>query len=194
RGKGRALDPLGGLVERAHLPQPVARQQLARLGERPVGHRVAATALEGTRRPRRLGCSPSPASMIPASTRRSLNAPMARSSLSSGRRSSPAGSDFTSTITFMASSRDTGPPSGPFTASDGRGGPVSTPARARHDGGPTAPDPSDALPAADQYRRGAAGGPARGGVRRADARLHPPRRRPEGRGRAGGLAAAGAAG
>src|SRR5690606_14881881 len=44
--EGGALDPLGGLVERAHLPQPVAGEQFAGLGEGAVGDAMAAAVVE----------------------------------------------------------------------------------------------------------------------------------------------------
>src|SRR5438034_9237653 len=38
----RALDPLDRFVFRLHLPDPEARDQIFRFGERPIGHRMLA--------------------------------------------------------------------------------------------------------------------------------------------------------
>src|ERR1700733_4630752 len=42
--EGRAADPLDRLLQRSHLPEPEARDQLLGLGEGPVGHGALAAA------------------------------------------------------------------------------------------------------------------------------------------------------
>ena len=80
---GAALDPFDRLVERAHLPDPVAGDQLLGLGERSVDDRRLVPE-NWTRAPLELGCRPSPASMMPAFTSSSLYFIIARQQLLAG--------------------------------------------------------------------------------------------------------------
>src|SRR6266705_3266091 len=82
-GSGDALGPVDRLFPRLHLDQPVAGDQLLRLGERPVDHGAFAP---GELDPRALGARLEPvrSSSTPAFISSSLYFPMAASSFSSG--------------------------------------------------------------------------------------------------------------
>src|SRR5881409_3543196 len=96
------FQPLDGLAERLHLPQPETGDQLLRLGEGPVDHRPLAPG-EPDARALELACSPSPASITPAFSSSMLNFPISVRIFSSGR--TPASESLlalTSTMTRIA--------------------------------------------------------------------------------------------
>src|SRR5579885_2025669 len=65
--EGRPFEPLDRFIHRAHLPHPIAADQLFRFRERTVDHRSLLPE-NFTRFAFEVGCNPSPASMMPAFT------------------------------------------------------------------------------------------------------------------------------